>query len=144
MGALDDFDVAVQASHLALGEIANGNPEPFFDLYSKSEEATIANPFGPPGRGRDEIEHAGRRAASNYRDGKIIGFESVARVVGDELGYTLEIERFQARVGEADEPTEVALRVTSVYRKEHDRWALLHRHADPITTQRSAASVVDP
>jgi hypothetical protein len=31
--------------------------------------------------------------------------------------------------------------VTSLYRHEADGWRLVHRHADPITTIRSADSV---
>jgi hypothetical protein len=31
-----------------------------------------------PVRGRPEIEEAGRRAASNYRDGRAIGFDNFA------------------------------------------------------------------
>jgi ketosteroid isomerase-like protein len=143
VNAPEHFDAVVEASHHALDEIAKGNPEPFFDLYSRSDEATLANPFGPPARGRSEIEQAGRGAASNYRDGKVVGFESFARVVSGDLGYTLEIERFETRVGGADDSTVVALRVTSIYRKEAGRWALVHRHADPITSERSATSVVD-
>jgi ketosteroid isomerase-like protein len=37
----------------------------------------------------------------------------------------------------------LALRVTSVFRLEHDVWKLVHRHADPITTPRPAASVIN-
>jgi hypothetical protein len=59
-----DLEQAVEASHHALDEIALGNPEPFFELYSGSEHATIANPYGPPGRGFGEIKTTGGRAAA--------------------------------------------------------------------------------
>jgi hypothetical protein len=73
--ALEDFDQAIEASHRALDEIAKGDPSAFFELYSDREDATLANPFGPPARGRREIEAAGRRAGSNYRDGRAVEFE---------------------------------------------------------------------
>ena len=38
-------------------------------------------------RGRDEIEHAGRRAAADHREGRAVGFQNVATYVSGDLGY---------------------------------------------------------
>jgi len=138
----DDFDTAIEASHLALDQIAKGDPSGFFELYSDDENATLANPFGPPVRGRAEIEEAARRGAANYRDGRTVEFEEVARRVTGDLAYVLEIEHFEAKVGGAQEVAPVALRTTSIFRREDGAWKLVHRHADPITTRRPAESVV--
>jgi ketosteroid isomerase-like protein len=142
MSAAEEFERAIEQSHAALDAIAKGDPTDFFDLFSEREDATLANPFGPPARGRSEIEQAGRRAASNYRDGKAVGFENFAKHLSAEVGYILEIERFEAKVGDSDQLTPVALRVTSIFRLEAGTWKLAHRHADPITTLRPAQSVV--
>ena len=56
--------------------MARGDPGPFFELYSDSADATLANPHLEPARGRVEIEAAGRLAASNYREGRAIAFET--------------------------------------------------------------------
>lgn len=138
----ESFEEAIEASHRALDEIARGNLDAFMDLYTDREDATLGNPFGPPARGRDEIEQAGRRAAANYRDGRAIEFENVATYVSGDLGYTFEIERFETKVAGADELTLVSLRVTSIFRREDGTWKLLHRHADPITTLRPGESVI--
>jgi hypothetical protein len=58
----ETFEAAIEASHHALDEITRGNPNPFFELYSDREDATLANPYGPPARGRREIER-GRPAS---------------------------------------------------------------------------------
>jgi ketosteroid isomerase-like protein len=142
MSAAEDFERAIEQSHRALDAIAKGDPTGFFDLFSECGDATLANPFGPPAHGRSEIEQAGRRGASNYRDGKAVGFENFAKYLTAGLGYILEIERFEAKVGDSDQLTPVALRVTSIFRLEAGTWKLAHRHADPITTLRSAQSVV--
>ena len=142
MASTDSFEQAVEASHRALDEIARGNLDAFMALYTDREDATVGNPFGPPARGRNEIEQAGRRAAANYRDGRAIEFENVATYVSGDLGYTFEIERFETKVAGADERTLVSLRVTSIYRREGCSWKLLHRHADPITTVRPGESVI--
>jgi len=33
------------------------------------------------------------RAASNYRDGEIVGFENVAKYATSDLAYIVEVER---------------------------------------------------
>jgi ketosteroid isomerase-like protein len=141
--ASEDFDRAIEASHRALDEIAKGDPSAFFELFSQGEDATLANPFGPPVRGRSEIEAAGRQAASHYRDGRAIEFDTIAKCVTTELGYILEIERFEAKVAGSSEVTPISLRVTSIFRPEGGAWKLVHRHADPITTRRPAKSVIE-
>lgn len=144
MDTAETFDQAIDLSHRALDEIARGDPGLFFDLYSRSDDATLANPFGPPVRGFPQIEDAGRRAGANYRDGRALTFETIARHETAELAYVVEIERFEAKVAGADEITPIALRVTSIFRREDGAWKLLHRHADPITSARSGDSVIQP
>lgn len=101
MTASESFDRAIEESHRALDQIAKGSPDGFLELYSQGEDATLANPFGLPARGPSQIAEAGRRAASNYREGRAIGFENVAKYVTPDLAYILEIERFEAKVGGA-------------------------------------------
>jgi ketosteroid isomerase-like protein len=142
MSSPESFEEAIEASHKALDEIARGNLDAFMHLYSERDDPTVGNPYGPPARGRDEIERAGRRAAANYRDGRAIEFENFATYVSGDLGYTFEIERFETKVAGSDELTPVSLRVTSIFRLEDGTWKLLHRHADPITTLQPGESVI--
>src|SRR3954453_16815431 len=98
MPSAEAFEQAVEESHQALDEIARGNPGRFFDLFSRGADATLANPYRPPARGRTQIEEAGRRGAANYRHGRAVKFEICAKYVTAELAYILEIERFKAKV----------------------------------------------
>jgi ketosteroid isomerase-like protein len=82
------------------------------------------------------------RAASNYRDGEIIGFDVVAKYVTSELAFIVEVERYRAKVGGSEDITPVSLRVTSILRPEDGTWKIVHRHADPITTPQPAESVI--
>ena len=82
------------------------------------------------------------RAAQNYRDGEAVGFDNVSTGIGSDLAYTVEVERYRARVGGAEEVAPVALRVTTVFRREEGTWKVVHRHADPITAPRPAESVL--
>jgi ketosteroid isomerase-like protein len=103
---------------------------------------TVANPFGPPVRGWSEVAATLDRAAQNYRDGEIVGFENVSTVVAPDLSCTVEIESYRARVGGAQELAPVSLRVTTIFRREDGAWRVVHRHADPITAKRPPQSVV--
>jgi ketosteroid isomerase-like protein len=142
MAALDDVNEFIERSHLALGEIVNGNPEPLKEIYSHRQDVSLANPFGPPVRGWDEAARTMERAASNYRDGEIIGFENVAKFVTSDLACIVEVERYRAKVGGSENITPVTLRVTSILRAEDGTWKIVHRHADPISTPQPAESVI--
>jgi ketosteroid isomerase-like protein len=142
MAALDDLDEVIEQSHLTLGEIVKGNPESLKMVYSHREDVTLANPFGPPVRGWEQAAATMERAASNYRDGEIVGFENVAKYVTPEFAYIVEVERYKAKVGGGEELAPIALRVTSIFRPEEGTWKVVHRHADPITTARPAESVI--
>jgi ketosteroid isomerase-like protein len=140
--AAPDVDRFVRDYHEALDEFFRGDPKPAKALYSHGEEASLANPFGPVAIGWEKVEATMERAASNYRDGRATGFETLAMYVTRELAYLVEVERFEARIGGEDEMASGALRVTSVLRREGDDWKILHRHADPITTPRAPESVI--
>jgi len=137
-----EHDLPLEEYHRAGTEITNGNPEVYKSLYSRRDDVTLANPFGPPARGWSEVSSTLDRAAAKYRNGESVGFENVSTVVTADLAYTVEIERYTARVGGAEEITPVALRVTTVYRREDGVWKVVHRHGDPITTPRPAESVL--
>jgi ketosteroid isomerase-like protein len=140
--ASDDFDAFAAKHHQALDTFMTGDPEPLKALFSRSDHVTLANPFGPPQRGRADVAKTMEAAAGHYRDGRAIRFEEVARYVTSELAYIVEVEHLEAKVGGSDEVTPVSLRCTTVLRREDENWMILHRHADPITATRPAESIV--
>ena len=142
MGAVDGVEDLIERSHLALGELVNGNPEPLKEIYSHRQDVSLANPFGPPVRGWDESARAIEGSASNYGDGEIVSFENVAKYVTPELACIVEMERYRARVGGGEDISPVTLRVTSILRPEGGTWKIVHRHADPISTPQPAESVI--
>jgi ketosteroid isomerase-like protein len=142
MAAAEDFDQVIEPYHLALGKIINGDPEGYKQLYSHRDDVTLANPFGPPARGWEQVGATLERAASQFRDGEIVSFENVAKYVTAELAYIVEIERSRTKIGGGEDLSPVALRVTTIFRPEDGTWKVVHRHADPITTAQPAESVI--
>jgi ketosteroid isomerase-like protein len=142
MRAADDVDELIERYQLALDEFMKGNPKPVQELFSHREDASLANPYGPPVRGWTEIAKTTEHAASLRRDGRAAGFEIVAKNVTPELAYVVQIENLESKVGESEEITPYALRATMIFRPEDGVWKVVHRHADPITTPQPAESVI--
>ena len=142
MAALDDVDKLNEQYHLASDEFLKGNPEPVKKLWSRREDVSLANPYGPPVRGWEQVAGTMEHASSLRSDGEFVGFEVVAKYVTPELAYVVQIERAEAKVGGREEITPYALRTTMIFRPEDGEWKVVHRHADPITTPQPAESVI--
>jgi ketosteroid isomerase-like protein len=142
MAAVDDIDELIERYHLGGDEFVKGNPKPLLELWSRRDDVTLANPFGPPVRGWDEVARASDLAASSVRDGETVGFEIVEKYVTAELAYVVQIERVKAKIGASEDMTPFELRVTMIFRPEDGEWKVVHRHADPITTAQPAGSVI--
>ena len=138
----DDQGLPMDEYRRAGLEITKGNPEVYKSLWSRRDDVTLANPFGPPVRGWKQVSARLDLAASNYRGGRDYEFENISTVITPELAYTVEIERIRARVGESDELSSIAIRATTVFRREDRTWKVTHRHGDPITSMRATGPVL--
>ena len=101
---------------------------------------TLANPFGPPARSWSDVSATLDRATGNYyRDGEVVGFENVSTVIASDLAYTVELESYRARVGGTEDITPVAVRVTTIFRREEGsgRWSTGTPTRSPLRGRRS-------
>ena len=142
MAAVDGVDELIEQWQLAGYEFVKGNPELVKKLYSHREDVSLANPFGPPARGWEQVVAATERGACQYREGEVTGFEIVAKYVTPELAYIVWVERTKAKIGGSEDIAPFDLRVTMIFRPEDGEWKVVHRHADPITTPQPAKSVL--
>src|ERR687897_2775086 len=123
MSAVDDVDELIEQWQLAAGEFVKGNPEPVKKLWSHKEDVTLANPWGPPVRGFDEVAKTIEHAASLRRDGEFLGSEIVAKYVSAELAYVVQLER--AKVGAREDIAPIATRSTMIFRPEEGTWKMV-------------------
>ena len=137
----------IEAYRDALRACVKGDPDPVLTLWSEGEDATLANPFGPPRRGRAAIESASRQAVANSREGGILQFHEVTSLFDEvvrhgtrDLGYVVQLERHEGTLVERKELGVVELRVTMIFRREGNGWKVVHLHADPITAQQAPQS----
>ena len=61
-----------------------------------------------------------------------MNLEVHASYASDGLAVLVATERQHGTVGDLPSQ-EWSLRITSVFRRDGDRWQLVHRHADPLT-----------
>ncbi len=149
MAAKDEFDQVIDQNHQWLAEFIRGNVGSAKAMFSHREDVTLARPQPTAHRGALAIAHGWEQVAEtlesaiqNFREGEVTSFESVAKYVGTELACSVEVERFNAKVGGREDITPYALRATMIFRVEEGAWKVVHRHADPITTAQPANSVI--
>jgi ketosteroid isomerase-like protein len=137
-----DLAKFIEEYHRAMDKFMKGDAGPAKNLYSQRDDVTIANPFGPAARGWKNASETMERAATNYREGEATGFERISDYATPDLAYIVEVERLRSKVGSSDTFAPVLLRVTTIFRREGGAWRIIHRHADPITAPRAAASIL--
>lgn len=137
-----ELEDAIAGYHHALDAFVTGDPEPQKKMFSTSEDVTLGNPLGPPGRGREAVEGIMDRAAAVLRDGEPTTFERISGRAVHDMAYIVEIERARAKIAGSSQLTPVALRVTTVFFRENGHWAVLHRQADTIVSARPAESLI--
>jgi ketosteroid isomerase-like protein len=118
MSAADDVDELIERYQLGLDDFMKGNPEPVKELFSPSEDVTLANPLGPPAHGWDEVGATIEHAASQFRDGRFVSVEIVEKHVTPEFAYTLWLEHAEGKVSGREDVAPATLRVTMIYRPE--------------------------
>ena len=139
MPGLEEFKARYRRS---LEAFIQGDPEPQKSMWSRWEGVTLANPFGPPAKGADEVFKATDLAAAAVREGEDLTYEVISSYETADLAYELALQGGRMKLGGSPDMVAVILRVTSVFRREDDGWKVIHRHADPITQGRPPESMV--
>ncbi|GAA4882639.1 YybH family protein [Actinomycetospora straminea] len=138
----DDFEATVETYRRALATFVKGDPGQVLELVSLRDDVTLANPLGPPRLGRSGVEKAIIEVASHFTDGSV-RCEQVSSYATPELGYVVQIERYEVRLPDQEETSPSTLRATMIFRREEGTWRVVHRHADTITTPQPIHTVLD-
>ncbi|HYN68900.1 MAG TPA: nuclear transport factor 2 family protein [Candidatus Eisenbacteria bacterium] len=138
-----DLEQVIEQYQQALGAFIKGDAEPVKRLFSRRDNVTLANPFGPPAVGPNQVEAALNRAASQLREGEALRFESISEFATADLAYVLHFERCRMKIAGALEASPVSLRVTTIFGRDDGKWTIVHRQADPITGPRPPESIVE-
>ena len=108
-----------------------GDVAPRMALWSHEEPVTL---FGAilTQTGWDRIEPAFGWLATTFHGGQSYDYEVLAAGVSGDLGYIAGIEHSVAATRPESDPGPYQLRVTTIFRREHGTWKVVHRHGDPF------------
>jgi len=125
----------------ASGALVNGDPEPFKSHWSHADDVTIFGGYGKHEQGWERVSSRLDWASARFRAGEI-NYELLTAGSSGDLGYAVGIERGRATVLDHGASGEIVLRVTHLFRREHGRWAVIHRHADAVTEIQAASHLL--
>lgn len=131
-----DLDEFVDQCEQAWQVFVTGDPDPAKLLFSRRDDVTLANPWGPAVTGWADVSRTLEAAAARFQNGHLSTVDVLSTFLSDDLACYHEIERGEALLGGGAEPGPFALRVTSIYRREDELWRIVLRHADPILAPR--------
>lgn len=119
--------------YAALNHMLAGDPAPMLQVWSERDDVTYAGPFGGFMVGRPAVVEAFKASAAMNLGGRLEATE-VHLVEGSDLGYTVCVEH---GIDHTIEGQTVSLthRATNVFRREADRWRLVHHHTDHSSSQ---------
>jgi ketosteroid isomerase-like protein len=136
MADVDEFLAAVLPPLTAADTaIHNGDAGPRVALWSRKDPVTLFGALQIK-TGWREIAPIFEMLASRFSNCESFEYEVLAAGVSGDLAYIAGVEHTTAAVGDAA-PQPYALRVTTVFRREHGEWRVVHRHADPVPESES-------
>ena len=137
------FDRFLRQFETGVRRFVNGDASAWKENASRRSDVTIMGGWGAYEKGWAEVEARYDWAASRFQPSDAAPrFEYLATGVGEDLAYTVAIERSEARVTGAERPAPMVLRVTHIFRKEDGAWKLIHRHADPLMEKSAPPAVL--
>ena len=117
----------------------NGDATPRKALWSRTDPVTL---YGAvmAGSGWNEIEPIFDHLQSLFSNCSSCEHEVVAAGASGDLAYIVALEHTTASVG-GSPALPYTLRATTVFRREHQEWRIVHRHADPVPSENAAELV---
>jgi ketosteroid isomerase-like protein len=129
----DEIRQASEQFYASLNRLINGDPGPMLEVWTHDPDvATTMNPRGRVNVGWEEVSAGWERAAQSMSDGQVSVEDLVVVSLADDVAYTLGREHGEVTVG--GQPVPIDWRVTTIYRREGERWKVVHNHTDSSPT----------
>jgi ketosteroid isomerase-like protein len=127
----DAAAVLAGRSAIANDALMRGDADRYRAIVNISRDFTLMSPFGGAPSRPGQLDDAGWASIGRFFRNGSLTQELVQAYGSRDMVALVVIERADVEVGGlARQPWN--LRVTLVYRRDADGWALVHRHADPL------------
>jgi ketosteroid isomerase-like protein len=116
---------------LAHGALMRGDIDLYRETIELAPDFLLMDPLGGKPSGVPGSDEHWRRIGALFRDGRDATFDLVQAYAADDMVVLVAHEHADVAFGSL--PAQPwSLRVTLVFRRNHGRWQLAHRHADPL------------
>ena len=127
---MEDFEAFLVRREAAAKEFCRGRPESLVALSSRQEPVSFFGPDGGVVEGAETVIEANTRASKTFGSNGQTSFDILQAEADGDLGFWCGVQKAVVEVG--GKLTPMTLRVTEVFRREGEKWKLVHRQADEL------------
>ena len=129
----NDFERFFAERIAAADSFCNGDVEPLLDLVPKEGDVSFHSPDGETLSGAAVVADRFGRQAVAFAPGGTSRLEVLQKEVSGDLGFWTGFQIATLNIPDQDEPLQMKIRVTEVFRRIDGTWKFVHRHADRCT-----------
>lgn len=133
---MTDFDAFLEIRRQAARAYVNGQAGPLDQLVATACPVSFFPPRGGREVGAEWVANIYARDAEAFCQGGETTLEILHSDSVGDLAYWTGLQHATVRFADQDEPVEMRLRITELFRREDGAWKLIHRHADPLAEAR--------
>jgi ketosteroid isomerase-like protein len=127
---MSEFDEFMQSREVASTAFVDGDAGPLLAMSAVDDPASIFPPTGAVVHGAEAVNSGNQEGAETFAPGAENRFDVLHSGADRSLGYWTGVQYSRVRMNGKDEPVEMKLRVTELFRRVDGEWKLFHRHAD--------------
>lgn len=138
---MSDFDTFLEIRRHAAQAYVNGQAGPLDRMAATACPASFFPPHGGREEGAYRVADVYARDSRSFAEGGETTLEILHSDSVGDLAYWTGLQHAKVRVAGQDEPVEMHLRITELFRHEDGAWKLIHRHADPLAEPEDGGAV---
>jgi ketosteroid isomerase-like protein len=125
-----DFEDFLAQRSAAAEAYVSGDPEPLNRLVPDTGEGSFHSPSGDSVSGATLVAARYRRDAASFQPGGETRFDILQKGSSGDLGFWTGFQIATVRIAGQDDPVDMRIRVTEIFRRADGEWKMIHRHAD--------------